>query len=407
MTRDSADALAVRGAWFGLLAAAASGTGQTFFIGLFGAPFRDAFGLNAATLGGIYGIATLASGLLMFWLGELADRLALKRAITLSLGLVAGGALAVSLATSAMLLGAGLFLLRLGGQGLTGHFAIVAAARFSGHRRGRGVARASMGFILAEASYPLLVTAALGLFDWRAVWLAVAVLTLAVLVPALRAIASEFPMVTVATAVDEGSADEHWTRRRLIVSPPFLGLLGVVLVPAFVVTALFFHQSALAQRLGWTPTAVAQAFMLYAACQVGTTLLAGRLVDELGARALMRVYLVPMAAGLLGMLWLPPVAALWVLFAGCGFTAGANSVVAGAVWVEVFGSRRLGLVRGVYAAIMVIATAVSPILLGALLSAGLALPTIFLPVIAYAVTAPWALARFTRSDTTQRPPGSA
>lgn len=215
MIQSPSGSLARRGAIFGLLAAGASGAGQTFFIGLFGADFRDVFGLTAGTLGAIYGMATLASG----GLGELADRLALTRAITLSLSMLAVGALLLTVSSTVFHLG--LALLRLGGQGLTGPFAVVAAARFSRHRRGRGVARATLGFIIAEATYPLLVTAALGFADWRGVWFVVGVLMLAALIPLRRSISAEFPPIVAVGQAGDNSAEMDWSRRQLLVSGAF------------------------------------------------------------------------------------------------------------------------------------------------------------------------------------------
>lgn len=382
------ETLARRAVWFGLLAAASSGPGQTYFIGLFGAYMREDFVLSDAALGSIYGLATLTSGLLMFWLGELADRVTLRRAISLAIFLVVGGSVLIAWAPGAPILGLGLFLLRLGGQGLVGHFAIVAAARFSGAKRGRGVATASMGFLLGEAVYPLLVTAALGVTDWRTVWLLAALSLLMFYLPVLRRLAGPFPLTGAAEPPLPGADEIAWNRRKLVVSVPFLSTLGIVLVPAFTVTAVFFHQSALSARLGWSAEQVALAFILFASCQGLATLLAGWLIDQFTARSLLRFYLLPLAAGLLASFSMPPQLALWLMFAGLGLAGGCNNVVSGAIWVEVFGTRKLGLIRGMYAATMVIMTAVSPVLLGFLLSSGASLGLIFAPVIAYAVVVP-------------------
>ncbi|MDZ7591147.1 MAG: hypothetical protein U5L05_10780 [Rubrivivax sp.] len=53
----------------GFGAAFMSAAGQSFFIGLFGPSVQDALGVNASTWGVLYGLATLAGGLAMFWLG--------------------------------------------------------------------------------------------------------------------------------------------------------------------------------------------------------------------------------------------------------------------------------------------------------------------------------------------------
>ncbi|MFU8833621.1 MAG: MFS transporter, partial [Wenzhouxiangella sp.] len=137
---------------FALLAALCSSVGQTFFIGLFGSDFRAEFGLSDAAFGTLYSAATLGGGLLMFWLGGLADRFTLRRSVLLVLGMLALGALLVSAAQTVALLLAGLFLVRLAGQGLMGHLGVVAAGRFAVRRRGRALAMVSYGFILGEAS---------------------------------------------------------------------------------------------------------------------------------------------------------------------------------------------------------------------------------------------------------------
>lgn len=79
------------------------------------------------------------------------------------------------------------------------------------------------------------------------------------------------------------------------------------------------------------------------------------------------------------------------MFAGLGLTAGINGVVCGAVWVELFGTARLGLIRGVYAALMVVSTAVGPVVLGAALEAGVGLAVMGWATIAYVILVPWLL----------------
>jgi MFS family permease len=378
-----------RAAAFGLAAAFVSSIGQTFFIGLFGGAVRGELGLAEAQWGALYGAATLASGLLMFWLGQLADRLPMVRAIGLALVLLGAGAVLMALATGPPGLLAALFCLRLGGQGLTGHVAIVAAARYA-RRRGRSLAVASLGFILGEALLPLAVAALLGWLDWRWLWAGAAALVLAGALPALRAMARPLPAAATLLGAD---GTVPWRRRRLVREPAFLAALSVVLVSPFVVTAVFLHQGALAARQGWTLAQVAMAFLGFAAAQAATTWLAGRWVDRHGVIRVFRLYLVPVALAMLALAWAPPLWALWGLFVGLGATAGGNGVVSGALWAEVFGVDSLGMVRGVYTGFMVITTAVSPLLLGVALEAGAPLAGLAAGVAAYVLVVPWLAAR--------------
>jgi MFS family permease len=379
--------LARRAAAFGLCAAFLSSAGQTFFIGLFGGFIRGEFALSEGTLGALYGTATLASGLLMFWLGGLADRLNPRQAIGVSLAILGGGALLVASGRSPPWLLAGLFMLRLGGQGLTGHIAIVAAARHGGSRRGRNIATAAYGFILGEAFLPLLVTAALGILDWRWLWAGVSAFVLVVALPLMRRLAAPLPgrVPTDDAPAARGDVTGRW---QLLRDGRFLAALAVVLVPPFIITAVFLHQGTLGAAKGWTPGQVAAAFLGFAAFQAVTTLLTGRLVDRFGSLGLLRGYLVPLGLGILALGFLPGSMGLWLLFCGLGIAAGSNSVVAGAVWVEVFGTRRLGMVRGVYAGLMVLATAISPALLGLALAGGVSIQTMAVGTAIYAVIVP-------------------
>lgn len=395
---SSADrALAQRAATFGLCAAFLSSAGQTFFIGLFGASLRAQFALAEGAFGAIYGVATLASGLLMFWLGALADRLSPRQSITLSLVLLGAGALMIAAAPASIWLLPCLFLLRLGGQGLTGHIAIVAAARHGGARRGRSVATAAFGFILGEALLPLAVTAALGMIDWRWLWVAVGAFILGVAIPLMRMLAAPLPGRPPPDDAAAGPVGPTG-RWRLLRDGRFVAALAVVLVAPFVVTAVFLHQGTLADARHWLPGQVATAFFGFAAFQAAATWLSGRLVDRIGSLGLMRAYLLPLGLGMLGLGFVEGTAGLWLLFCGLGLTAGSNAVVAGAVWVEVFGASRLGMVRGVYAGLMVVATAISPALLGLALAAGISLQSMALGTAAYVVAVPLAAAPGLRGE---------
>lgn len=373
---------------FALCAALASSIGQTFFIGLFGADFRADFGLSEAALGALYGGATLTSGLLMFWLGAIADYWLLRRAIVVSSLVLATGAVLVGLAGAAWVLVTGLFLLRLGGQGLTGHLAVVAAARHARRRRGRAVAMASYGFILGEATFPLAVVLLLGLVSWQQVWLLAAVVLAGLAAPLLYVLASSLGSDNPPDRPSSPAVALPMGRRHLLGNGGFLRVLSVVLVPPVLVTAVFLHQGTLSELLDWQRTDIARGFMVFAAVQALLAFAGGRLIDRFSARSLLRFSLLPAAAAMLGLGLLPSGPALWLLFAGLGMTAGLNGVISGAVWVELFGTAQLGMIRGVYAALMVVSTALGPVLLGWLLGLGVSLLAMGLALAFYVLIVP-------------------
>ncbi len=388
-----------------------SAAGQSFFIGLFGPSVQDALTVNASTWGVLYGLATLAGGLAMFWLGGQVDRVRPVSTLSLALGLMAVGAFLMAAVQGPLMLLLSLLCLRLGGQGLAGHLAIVVAARYSA-RRGRGVAIAAYGFIVGEALLPALVVSLLGVASWRVLWMGVGLVIVGMAWPLLSWWARALPRPVFAPPAEVPSpagprtvdapakaASTPWRRRDLLREPRFRAALAVMLVPPVVVTAVFVQQGALAARLGWQPGGAAWAMAGFAAAQAVSTWLAGRWVDRHGAGRLLRLYLWPLAAGVLlaGLPLTPtggaaPAWPWWCLFVGLGATAGAQSVLSGALWVELFGDATVGRVRGVYAALMVLATAVAPMALGLALDGPLPAFVPAAAVLAYVLLVPPAVA---------------
>ena len=392
---DRPPSLHRRAAAFGLAAALTSTFGQSIFIGLFGAQIQAELGLSPSTWGALYGLATGISGMTMFWLGALADRVAAARAITLALLILAAGAATMAVAQAPWMLALAFFCLRLGGQGLCSHIAIVTAARHA-RLRGRNIAIAAFGFILGEATMPLLITALLGWTDWRWVWAGAGVVLLLGALPLLRRVAAPLPLATPPVATGTAAAATTMRRRDLLRHPAFLAALPVALVFPFVVTSVFLHQGSISALRAWSPQQVAIAYLCFAGSQAVTTWLAGRLVDHSGAVQMFRFYLLPLAAGVLIGAYAPPHLAVWGLYIGLGMGSGCQSVMSGALWAELFGIERLGLVRGVFTALMVLATAASPPLLGLALQNQIPLTLLAGVVAAYAVVMPQIAVRWLR-----------
>ncbi len=375
----------VGAAAFGLVAAYGSGFGQTFFIGFAGAPLQAHHGLSDGLFGLIYGLATLASGLLMAWAGGLADRIPAKPLATGVLVVLAGGCAMVSLSGGLVTLALGFFLLRFGGQGMLGHVAVVVATRAGGAHRGRAVSFATLGFPAAEASLPLAASMVLLVLPWwQGVWWLGAVLLLGVFLPLLLWL--PLPRETVPRP-GSGGAPALWRRRELLVHPLFLRLLPLICAPPIIITALFFHAGAVARELGWTQLQLGTGLSIFAAGQVSGMLLGGRLADRFGGFRLLGVFLLPMLAGLAALVLLDGAGARWVYFVGLGLSGGLNAVLAGVIWAEAFGTASLGTVRGLYASIMVVCTAAAPVVAGLVLDAGWGIPGVVMLFAAYVLIA--------------------
>jgi len=141
----------------GALLSFLSSFGQTYFISIFGGEIRTAYGLSNGDWGIIYMIGTGASAAVMVFAGGLADKFRVRQlgiTVVLLLGL---SCLLMALTPVAALLPLLVFLLRFFGQGMTVHVSSVAMSRWFIATRGRALAVAAMGFMLAEATLPLIM----------------------------------------------------------------------------------------------------------------------------------------------------------------------------------------------------------------------------------------------------------
>jgi MFS family permease len=164
-------------------------------------------------------------------------------------------------------------------------------------------------------------------------------------------------------------------------------MLPVVLFTPFTVTGLFFHQAALVSAKGWTLPLFANAFIAFALGAITGALVGGGLVDRFGARRLLLGVLAPAALGLTVLALASAPWAAWVVMPAMGLTAGGTLTLQGALWAEVYGTGHLGAVRSMVYAVMVVATAASPVLFGALLDAGVTFETISAWSVAAAILA--------------------
>lgn len=348
-----------------LLATLLSAFGQTFLIGLFTGTWREEFGLSHAGMGSLYSGATLVSGLIIVKVGRGIDRMPLPSYTAWAVLAFAVGCAITASAVGPISLAIGIFLLRQCGQGLMGHIAITTIARSFEAARGRALAVAQLGFPAGEAIFPALIVWGLNAGHWRMQWW-IAGAALVLLIPVFLRLAR------AAADPRSGAASpgQHASRRDVLRDPRFFQILPVLLTTPFVITGLFFHQGAVAADKGWPMSLLAAGFIGFAISQVGASLAMGWWIDRVGARALLRFYLLPMG---LGCLWLSTSAetsTAWIYMASMGASAGAGGALSGALWAEMYGTRHLGAIRAMQHAFMVVSTAASPLAFGAALDAG-------------------------------------
>ena len=355
----------------GALMAFSSSYGQTYFISVFAGAIRGEFGLSHATWGAIYSAGTLVSAGLMIFAGGMTDRMRVRTLGALILGLLALACLAMAAVPAAWALVPVILSLRFAGQGMSGHIATTAMARWFVATRGRALAVATLGFALGEALLPAAFVAGLTVLPWRALWVVAAGLAL-VAIPLLYLLLGRerTPQSLPDSAQVPGLQGRHWTRGETLRHPLFWASVPLILGPAAFITALFFQQVHLAEAKGWTHLQFVALFPVYTAVSIAAMVGSGLLIDRIGTPLLMQVFQVPLVAGFVLMGVSDGLVAGGVAMALIAATQGANTTLPTAFWADFFGTRHLGAIRALAAAIMVLGTAIGPVLTGGLIDLG-------------------------------------
>lgn len=360
---------------FCLLFIFSSSLGQTFLLSVFQPEWLRVFNLTPGQMGSLYGVVTLISGLLLPWAGRWIDRTAPRAAATVILVGLGLSALLVAGAHHVALLALALFGLRFFGQGVCSNFGITNAARWFDQTRGKALSLVGTGYPLGEMLLPGLVTLLIVLIGWRGTWGLMGVGCLAGLLPLSwwllrRSHRAELPhgalKVTGAKKVKRAPIARDWR---------FYAMLGMMAPLPFAGTGVIFFQGLLAESRGWGAAVFPTGFMLFAVVRALFSLSAGAWVDRLGAVRLIAVPSFAFAAGLACLLNPAPVWA-YVFFVCLGVSFGTSGAITTAAMTELFGSEKIGALRGLSSSVAVFLTAAAPWLFGLALDAGHAMETI-------------------------------
>ena len=355
----------------GALLTLLSSFGQTFFISIFSGEIRADFGLSHGAWGSIYMIGTAASATVMVFAGGLADRYrvgVLGVSVVLLLGV---SCVLMGLNNSLAMLVPLIFVLRFFGQGMTHHVATVAMARWFVATRGRALAVASMGFMLGEATLPLVMVWAKSRVDWQVLWLFFGVVCAVMALVLFRLLQQERTPAAMAQENDAtGMGNRHWRRAEVLKHPIFWAMAPAVMSFSGFGTAFWFHQVHFAEIKGWSHLSLVAVFPLGTAALVVSTILFGWMVDRFGAVRLLPVYLGPYVLAFVLHWYAPSLAWTALAVVLMGMAGGGQATLLNACWAELFGTRHLGSIKSAAMALMVLGSALGPGLTGWLIDIG-------------------------------------
>jgi len=145
---------------------------------------------------------------------------------------------------------------------------------------------------------------------------------------------------------------------------------------SFTITGFFFYQYVLADSKGWSLTVYTLLFTGYGAVRLIFSLYGGILTDRYSGIHIFVYHLIPMVLGTLSLAFLPGILAAVGFLIMFGITIGISGVVKPAILAELYGTNRIGQVRSLYTVVMVISTALAPLIYGYLLDRNISFETI-------------------------------
>jgi len=141
--------------------------GQSDSFALFFNSFVTEFGWSRTFVSSLYSGATVFSGVLMFFVGRLVDRIGSKRVAILSAAILGAACLLLSYVMSPMMLFVGFFLARLTGKGALDLSSKTLAPNWFISRRAFAIMLVGLGGTLGGILFPLLNNYLILTFGWR------------------------------------------------------------------------------------------------------------------------------------------------------------------------------------------------------------------------------------------------
>lgn len=342
--------------------------GQSHFLALFSLAIFQYYQINNTTFGTLYAIATLLSAIVLPFAGPWIDSVDVRKyCLGITVGLFVGLWLLFLTPKTAGLFFA-LFLLRLCGQGLCTHVNGVSTARYFGKDRGKALSLTNIGFPLAEGLFTPLIAFLVTLWGPKDSVYFLMMMLMIIYFPItffLTAKNKQFnkPDRTI-EEVDGHTNPENWTPRQVLKHKVFYLLISHSIFPAFSLSGFLIYQISYAQSKNWPLNIIAFSMSLFALGRLISAFMAGPLVDKLGSVRLFPFYQMPLTLAFFLMWYFdkPSIASVGLLL--CGLTVGAAAPIKSSMWAELYGVGHLGAIKSLFATIVVVVTAISPLFFG-------------------------------------------
>ena len=344
--------------------------GQTFFIALFNDDIKDLYNLSDGQFGMIYALATTFSSLLLINFAKLIDFIDLRiYSFLVTLGLLLPCVAIYFLPENIFFLFLIIFALRFFGQGAMTHAGITSMTRYFGENRGKAISIGNLGGMLGVMFLPIIIVYLNKFFDFKQIWLFCS-LSIILFLPVLYYTLSNQSERQIKFHDSIKNEKKIWTTLQVIKNKKFLIYLPLTTSFSFIGTGLMFHQIFIFTQKGWTLDMLGTGFIFLGAFSVIGLLLGGPLIDLLNPKKAIVYLMLPIFIGIIVLLLFENFYFLIIYMSLYGLNLGISAPFTGSLWADLFGLESLGTVKALFHAIVVLASALSPVIFGYIIDWG-------------------------------------
>ena len=340
--------------------------GQTPGVSVFIDSLIEDLSISRAEISTVYSIASLGAAFLMPWAGRQIDTRGVRLMALVFATLFGAVLLGLSQVWEVAGLALGFFGIRVLGQGALNLTARVAVALRFRTSLGRAVGISGALGAIGLSSMPVILSALIERFDWRAVWAMSGLAVWAVVIPltlwawprgADRAMAAAGRRLTAART-------DLWTRDAAIRTGMFWAITLTVSTNALVITGLTFHQISLLGEAGLSPTRAAANYLPQTVATVIAIATVGAVADRLPGRLILVVSMTFLALATLMVQFLDDglIALAYGLLLGAA--GGTGYAAEGVLYPRYFGTHAIAAIRGIGFTMIVGAAAIGPVIVG-------------------------------------------
>ena len=369
---------------FGIIFTFFSSFGQSFFLGLFNESIRDELNISHGQFGSIYAAATLLSSFVLIWVGKKIDDFDVLRFSLFVILLLAISTFIFSKVNSITLLFVAILLMRFSGQGMMSHTASTTISRYFTNTRGKALSSGWFGLSSAEFLLPITIIWALGIIDWRNIWIIISLVIIFLLPVASYLLVREVKLTSRESENEnEDKKIKQWKRIEVIKDYRFIIIAMNMLAMPWIATGIFVYQSFILTSKDWGEFVIAQSFMVYSIASVITLFLAGYLIDKFTSRKLLIYMNLPLLISLIILFSFESPISSFFFLGLIGVSNGFANVLGSSTWAELYGVKFIGSIKALTTALMVFSTAFGTALFGLLIDYGFSIEKISIVSISY------------------------